>query len=517
MTERDPRADPLIAEQVIGRLTPPRDPGALGFLDERWLEIWHLVPPTRLAPLLAGVPEPELRALPGARFLRSLVLGDAAALPEPDDLLGAAAPRTLQERMRAAAVLARTRLSGRPAAALALADRLDAGAPAPLAGVADDFSPYQALQLGITALLANEPIRALGFLERARSARAEGRFGFVARDAQFKLALLHQLHGDPERAAEHLSAGAALPRGASWTEEWIDQTAELAAALADQDAGRPAGLRDRPLAAYGELWPFALLVQVREGLLARDTEAVERALAVAEHAGLPGTDGDGVAASAIPLGHAQLHLSRGHVGRARRAMLRAPQELLDTQLVRARIAFIAGEHAQVAAEATQGMTREPGFFRHRVELAGLLAAIQLQQGEDAVARSLMLTALQARPAIPRTLYRFLPHELTSHARASWGDDARLAALIPADYSGPGHRPLTAPLGRAIDLSERERETLELLVAGYSRARIAERLFVSENTVKSHLRTLYRKIGARDRETAVLWAVTNTHAPSRGRD
>ena len=52
------------------------------------------------------------------------------------------------------------------------------------------------------------------------------------------------------------------------------------------------------------------------------------------------------------------------------------------------------------------------------------------------------------------------------------------------------------------LSERELEVLQLVAAGRSNRRIAEDLFVSVGTVKTHLNNLYRKLGARRRTQAV---------------
>jgi DNA-binding NarL/FixJ family response regulator len=57
-------------------------------------------------------------------------------------------------------------------------------------------------------------------------------------------------------------------------------------------------------------------------------------------------------------------------------------------------------------------------------------------------------------------------------------------------------------GAELGLSRREGEVLALLVEGSTNRQIAESLFVGEETVKSHLRSLYRKLGVRDRSSAV---------------
>ena len=62
--------------------------------------------------------------------------------------------------------------------------------------------------------------------------------------------------------------------------------------------------------------------------------------------------------------------------------------------------------------------------------------------------------------------------------------------------------VTRPQG----LTERELDVLELITAGYSNDEIARRLFLSINSVKSYIRTGYRKIGATRRAQAVLWGV-----------
>jgi DNA-binding CsgD family transcriptional regulator len=55
---------------------------------------------------------------------------------------------------------------------------------------------------------------------------------------------------------------------------------------------------------------------------------------------------------------------------------------------------------------------------------------------------------------------------------------------------------------ALAITPRELEVLELIAAGLSNKEIAERVFVSENTVKTHLSRVFDKLGARRRTQAV---------------
>ena len=56
------------------------------------------------------------------------------------------------------------------------------------------------------------------------------------------------------------------------------------------------------------------------------------------------------------------------------------------------------------------------------------------------------------------------------------------------------------------LTQRESEVLSLMVTGLSNRCIANRLVVSDETVKSHLRSIYRKLGVGDRDSAVATAL-----------
>lgn len=62
--------------------------------------------------------------------------------------------------------------------------------------------------------------------------------------------------------------------------------------------------------------------------------------------------------------------------------------------------------------------------------------------------------------------------------------------------------LNAERLRELGVTPREREILELIAKGMSNREIAEKLFVSENTVKTHSSRLFEKLGAKRRTQAV---------------
>jgi DNA-binding NarL/FixJ family response regulator len=76
---------------------------------------------------------------------------------------------------------------------------------------------------------------------------------------------------------------------------------------------------------------------------------------------------------------------------------------------------------------------------------------------------------------------------------------------------PPGRTYSWPGGRE-DLKEREAEILALITQGSSNAEIAARVHLSENTVKSYVHQLYRKIGVTSRTQAVLWGTRHGFSP-----
>jgi DNA-binding NarL/FixJ family response regulator len=85
---------------------------------------------------------------------------------------------------------------------------------------------------------------------------------------------------------------------------------------------------------------------------------------------------------------------------------------------------------------------------------------------------------------------------------SWLDPRVTPRLLQHLRSSSNHDDAANELDR---LTERESEVLRLMAQGATNIEIAETLFVSERTVKSHVGSIFTKLGARDRAAAIVLA------------
>ena|SRR5438270_567109 len=86
--------------------------------------------------------------------------------------------------------------------------------------------------------------------------------------------------------------------------------------------------------------------------------------------------------------------------------------------------------------------------------------------------------------------------------AAWLDGA-VAARVLAAYRAA--RASKRPLEPPESLSDREVEVLRLVASGMNNSEIAQELFISEATVKTHITHIFTKLGLRDRAAAIVYA------------
>ncbi|WP_433374540.1 response regulator transcription factor [Actinoplanes sp. CA-142083] len=211
------------------------------------------------------------------------------------------------------------------------------------------------------------------------------------------------------------------------------------------------------------------------------------------------------------------------VGFTRRVLARAPQ---------AQVVLFGAEDPRVAAAAVAAGAR------------GVIRGVE-HDLVSVVAKALLLLLLPVRPqGMPINGTNAQPAGVAGGARNNNSPAARAAAyqngmpmgspnaaavpamlpnspMVPAQRGDAPIDPATgrpmvawpgnetqvgvadpAPTGRRLTLTERELQVLRGMADGKSNAEIGRELFVSEDTVKTHARRLFRKLGARDRAHAV---------------
>jgi DNA-binding NarL/FixJ family response regulator len=95
-----------------------------------------------------------------------------------------------------------------------------------------------------------------------------------------------------------------------------------------------------------------------------------------------------------------------------------------------------------------------------------------------------------------------------HAGELWLN-RRLTAALVAELRRPGKQPLSSGEDRLIAcLTDREREVVALIGEGLKNKQIADRLFISETTVRHHITSILKKLHVSDRLELLIFAYKN---------
>ena len=138
------------------------------------------------------------------------------------------------------------------------------------------------------------------------------------------------------------------------------------------------------------------------------------------------------------------------------------------------------------------------------------------------ARRVVVYTWNFHPDLIRSALRQGVHGYLSKTLAARDLVAALEAVHTGEtvVSDPPPRPRSANgldwPGRGEGLTDRESEILALITQGKSNTEVATLTYLSPNTVKSYIRSIYRKINAGSRTQAVLWGVRNGFTPDHNR-
>jgi DNA-binding NarL/FixJ family response regulator len=200
----------------------------------------------------------------------------------------------------------------------------------------------------------------------------------------------------------------------------------------------------------------------------------------------------------------------------------------DQKLVRSGFCVIleSAEDITVVGEASTGLEAIAGVEKYlpdvvlmdirMPEMDGLEATRQIMAAQSSVVpRVVILTTFDLddyvyealRAGASGFLLKDAPRQdLLTAVRVAASGDALLAPSVTRRLiESFTSRPAAAAPSRIASLTTREHHTLELIARGLSNSEIASEFFVSEATVKTHVRHVLAKLGLRDRIQVVILA------------
>src|SRR5215467_3304673 len=196
------------------------------------------------------------------------------------------------------------------------------------------------------------------------------------------------------------------------------------------------------------------------------------------------------------------------------------------------------EDFEVVAQAQDGrqvldvlQQHDPDILLLDLKMPGLdgLATLQRLQASKNKTRVIVLTAsddknefVQAMKlgtsgiVLKQTATELLIKSIRKvHAGEIWLDSHTTAAVIRQFVANdePPAMPMAPPVAPQRDrerspLSQREREIVALVAQGFKNKEMAEKMFISEQTVKNHLHNIFDKLGVSDRLELALYAIHN---------
>jgi LuxR family maltose regulon positive regulatory protein len=506
---------------------------ACQLITARWFHLLVHGEMATLRPLLEAMPHERLERCPEAAlaFAGALLARNDHAAAEPylrlaeDEAARVPAERYAHFAVGMAAVaLYEGRLRGDPKLALRSARELLArDASLDNEDLGSAMRAFVLAQLGIVELWTGDLDAAVHHLERARAIGTEAGTEWTVLAAGSHLAIARTFRGEVARALRDADAAIALAENRGWSRSGPAGAAFCVhAAVAIQrgrreDAARYVAraaetvdlARDRPLRAVHAL---------NRALLLGDEGEPEAALGILQAA----RDELGDWPLLAPLESAMIAqegLLRAAVGdrAAGRALLeRAEGEAASSPAVAnalARLRLLEGD-ATAARAVLEPHLEEEGSGEHEDVVLSVRAeswlldamALDALAEHDGAAQALERSLDLAEPAGLRRLIEIhgtvVRPLLRRHIRRGTSHPAIVGEALEAlDRRGPEHsRAATVILVEP--LSEREQAILRYLPTMMSNQEIAGELFVSVNTVKTHLKAIYRKLDATGRREAV---------------
>jgi LuxR family maltose regulon positive regulatory protein len=374
------------------------------------------------------------------------------------------------------------------------------------------------LQRGITYSLLRDDASAVRSYRRAWELGMGSGADFVQSQAAANLALTFSVGGDTDQA-RHWLANHWKFDSRSWSgDHAIGAGGHLAAGLLALDRLDFAGVRseldhlgDRSVSL--ELWPFVAYLLAQQALYSggvlESLVRLDRVQAAHDHYLVD----KGAAAALLTRARADLLIACGRGERAQRLIDVHGADMPLNRVPAARLRMLGGRLP--AGPPVDPLTWDPATSsRDRLEML-LIGAVHALRGADVRnAQRLVNQALEhyGDTGVLR------PFAAVPGAELAQLLDLADGSLEPADAATLLDVASVYPDTLVfIELSRHEQSVLEALAGTSSRQDIADSLFVSVNTVKTQLKSIYQKFGSSNRGEALTVARQHELLPSNGRD
>jgi DNA-binding NarL/FixJ family response regulator len=153
-----------------------------------------------------------------------------------------------------------------------------------------------------------------------------------------------------------------------------------------------------------------------------------------------------------------------------------------------------------------------GFLLKNSSPEKLIEAVRVVAGGEALLSPTVTKRVIARFGATAGRMPQPPSPVTANLSAGPGADRRRTVADHADPTGHAGPNDSERAAYAL-LTERERDVFALLADGLSNQEIAATLYVGEATVKTHVSSIFAKLGVRDRIQAIVWAFRSGYAVS----
>gem|GEM_PF-2136828 len=363
--------------------------------------------------------------------------------------------------------------------------------------------PMVRLQSALVFLMTDQLDRCAAVMDDTYRVSRKHKLLVEGRNSAGVLALISIFAGDGVRAARWLTAVEEFDHRGEFFEDMVDTCADSARALFELgrlnlEAAKEAVDRLNDPTALDEMWPFIVYAKSDYALLTGNPtlglRALESAVAVHGKHVQPGT----ITLPLIAAARANLLLMQGEGNRALMALENVDQTHPVIRAALARIELSRGENQRAIVLAHTASRLDNAHDRALRELRLIRAVAHLRAGDTDEA--------------VRIFRHFIADQGVGVLRALALMDRRAIQKL-IELSGVGEDKFQTVQERVsqepfmsqvavVSLTPRESLVLELLNEGLTNLQISEQLVVSTNTVKSQVRSLYRKLDVNSRADAL---------------